>query len=159
MANSDDMMAFRYLKSLRKLEYAQNCLKNASIWGKIIWAYRKWYNHRLSIKYDVFISPNMVGYGLKLPHIVGGGIIVNCKQMGNYCGINVGVVVGKKKDNDHRPIIGDNVLLLTGCKVIGGVSIGNNAIIAPNSVVIKDVEEYTAVAGIPARLIKKYDKE
>ena len=74
--------------------------------------------------------------------------------MGNNCGINVGVVVGKK--NNEKPIIGDNVLLLAGCKVIGGVTVGDGAKVAPNSVVIKDVPPYTAVSGIPAIIIKRY---
>lgn len=152
---TDDMLAYRYLKGLRKLEYAQNCLKAKSIVGKIIWMYRKFQHQRNCKKYNIMISPNMVGYGLKMPHVIGGGIIINCTSMGNNCGVNVGVVVGKK--NDKKPIIGDGVLLLAGCKVIGNVTIGNGAKIAPNSVVIKDVLPHTAVSGVPAVVIKHYE--
>lgn len=41
-----------------------------------------------------------------------------------------------------------------GAKIYGSVSVGENVIIAPNSVVIKDVEPNTIVSGIPAKIIK-----
>lgn len=151
---TDDMLAYRYLKGLRQLEYAENCLRNRNLFGKILWAIRKYQHQRNCRKFNIMISPNMVGYGLKIPHVIGGGIIINCSSMGNNCGVNVGVVVGKK--NNEKPTIGDNVLLLAGCKVIGNVVIGDGAKIAPNSVVIKDVPEYCAVSGVPAVIIKKY---
>lgn len=50
-------------------------------------------------------------------------------------------------------LIGDDVWI--GCKVVvlPGVKIGNGAVIAAGSVVTKDVQEYSIVAGIPAKLI------
>ena len=69
---TDDMKAFLYLKALRKCEYAKNCLKNKSFIGKLIYWYRKWRLHRLGEKYNVVIGENMVGYGFRMPHIVGG---------------------------------------------------------------------------------------
>lgn len=73
--------------------------------------------------------------------------------MGNYCSINSGVVVGNKRANDLA-VIGDNVGLGIGCKVIGNVHIGNNVFIAPNAVVTKDVPDNVIVGGVPARIIK-----
>ena len=70
---SDDMKAFRLLKALRKLEYAKNCLRHTGIFGKLIYAYRQFYYHRLEEKYNVAIGTNMVGYGFRLPHVIGGG--------------------------------------------------------------------------------------
>lgn len=96
----------------------------------------------------------MVGYGFRMPHILGGGIIINCKSMGNYCSANVNVLVGNNKTLDDRPIIGDYVGLTTGCKVYGGITIGNHVIVAPNSVVVKDVPDNCVVSGIPAKIIK-----
>ena len=51
--------------------------------------------------------------------------------------------------------IGDHVSLLIGSKVIGKVTIGNNVVIAPNSVVIKDVPDNCIVSGVPAKIIKQ----
>lgn len=150
---TDGTKAYRLLKALRLYEYALNCLKNKSILGKMISVYRKWRYHLLCEKYDVVIKPNAVGYGLYLPHIIGGGIIINCKSMGNYCSVNIGVLIGNK-GKDDLAIIGDGVDLATGCKVIGKVVIGNNVIVAPNAVVVKEIPDNAIVGGIPAKIIK-----
>ena len=47
-----------------------------------------------------------------------------------------------------------NVSLCAGCKKIGKVRIGDNAVIAPNSVVVKDVPANAVVSGIPATILK-----
>lgn len=51
-------------------------------------------------------------------------------------------------------VIGNNVDMTIGCKIIGGVTIGDNDIIAPNSVVVKDVPDNAIVSGVPAKIIK-----
>lgn len=152
---TDQMKAFQLLKCLRNLEYAKNVLRQYGLFGKLIYALRQWQYHRLEERYDVAIGTNMVGYGLYLPHITGGGIIINCNSMGNYCIANVGVVVGNNHSWNDRPVIGDNVNLTVGSKVIGGVTLGNNVTVAPNSVVIKDVPDNCVVSGVPAVIIKK----
>lgn len=152
---TDQMKAFRLLRALRRTEYAKNCLLKKGLFGKFIYALRQYHYHRLQERYDITIGLNMVGYGFKLPHVVGGGIIINCNSMGNYCGANVGVVVGNNHAWNDRPIMGDHVGLTTGCKVIGGVHIGNNVTVAPNSVVIKDVPDNCVVSGVPAQIIKR----
>lgn len=78
--------------------------------------------------------------------------------MGNYCVVNSGVVIGVKTGVERGPIIGNHVELTTGCKVIGDVVIGDNAIVAPNSVVVKDVEQGTVVSGVPAKFLKQQEK-
>ncbi|SUW63084.1 Maltose O-acetyltransferase [Buttiauxella agrestis] len=45
--------------------------------------------------------------------------------------------------------IGENVSII-------GANVGKNSVVAANSVVVKDVPDYTVVAGVPARVIKKY---
>ncbi|MFA4932981.1 MAG: acyltransferase [Candidatus Omnitrophota bacterium] len=59
-------------------------------------------------------------------------------------------------DNNVRPIIiEDDVWIGRGCFICKGVKIGKGSIIGARSVVTKDVEPFTIVAGQPARLIKK----
>ena len=94
------------------------------------------------------------GYGLYIPHLEG-GVIINCKSIGNNCRINSGVVVGNKQDNSQIPIIGNECHLSVGCKVIGNIKLGNNVIVAPNAVVIKDVPDNCIVGGIPAKILKE----
>ena len=139
-------LVYRYLKTLRKYEYALNR-------GSIL---QHWYRIRLRLlgnKYGITIIPNTVGYGLFIPHIEG-GIVLNCRKMGNNCMVGFGVLCGNKDNQENIPTIGDNVKLYTGCKVIGNVTIGNNAEVAPNAVVVKNVPENAIVAGIPARILK-----
>jgi len=111
----------------------------------------KW--KRLSNKYGIYIHPNTVGKGLYIPHF-NGGIQLNCISMGEFCSVSSSVVVGNKGTQDNRAIIGDHVELTIGSKVIGKVTIGNDVVIAPNSVVIKNVPDNTVVSGIPAKIIK-----
>lgn len=59
------------------------------------------------------------------------------------------------EDGDSKPIIiEDNVWLATRCMVLKGVRIGKGAVVAAGAIVTKDVEAYTVVAGIPAKVIK-----
>jgi len=124
---SESGMAYHYLRCLRKYEYAMN--KCNSNWSKIYLIWRRLVWHRLSFKYNIIIQPNTVKYGLYLPHLIGGGIVINCESMGQYCTINTGVLIGNKNSNVNRATIGNNVILCPGSKVIGAVSVGNNTII------------------------------
>jgi acetyltransferase-like isoleucine patch superfamily enzyme len=45
-----------------------------------------------------------------------------------------------------------------GAVIVMGVTIGCNAVVAANAVVNRDVEDYSMVAGIPAKVIKTFDK-
>ena len=51
--------------------------------------------------------------------------------------------------------IGNKVWIGMGAKILDGVNIGDNAVIAAGAVVTKDVETNTVVAGVPAAIIKK----
>lgn len=150
----DSDLAFNLLKSLRRLEYAQNCLRLKSLWGKFLYRYYLTRFARLSYKYGVRLFPNTIGYGLRLPHIVGGGIILNCKSMGNNCVVNCDVVVGNKNTQDEKPTIGNNVNITTGCRLIGNIYVGDGSMVAPNSVVVRDVPSNVIVSGIPAKYLK-----
>ena len=51
-------------------------------------------------------------------------------------------------------IIGHDVWVGVGCTILSGVTIGNGAVVAANSVVTKDVLPYTLVGGVPAKKLK-----
>lgn len=64
----------------------------------------------------------------------------------------------RKSSNNQRNmpvIIEDDVWIATGAIIFPGITIGKGAVVGAGSVVTKDVEPYTVVAGNPARLIKK----
>jgi phosphonate metabolism protein (transferase hexapeptide repeat family) len=54
-----------------------------------------------------------------------------------------------------RAIIGNDVWIGHGVIVLPGVTVGDGAVLAAGAVVTKDVEPYTIVGGVPARLIRE----
>lgn len=138
--------AFRYLKSLRKFEYYSNIQSPLKYWFRF-------YNRRLGLRYNLTLFKNTIQPGIYIPHLEG-GVIMNCKSVGRYCIVNSGVLCGYKGTHDKIPVIGNNVELGAGCKIIGGVTIGDNVIVAPNAVVIKDVPNNAIIGGVPSKILK-----
>ena len=60
---------------------------------------------------------------------------------------------GKEKGKRH-PTVGNNVLIGCGAKVLGNITIGDNAKIGANTVVLKDVPANSTAVGIPAKIVK-----
>lgn len=56
-------------------------------------------------------------------------------------------------------LIKEGAWIGTNSVIVGNLTIGKGSVIGANSVVTKDVPDYTVVAGVPAKIIKKYDKE
>lgn len=52
-------------------------------------------------------------------------------------------------------IIGDGCWIASGAMIMGGVTIGKHCVVAAGAVVTKDVPDYSFVAGVPAKIIKK----
>lgn len=82
------------------------------------------------------------------------GIVIHANaKIGKNCMIGQGITIGKQVGKEGVPIIEDNVYIAAGARIIGGIKIGHDSIIAPNSVVIKDTEAYSIYSGIPAKKI------
>lgn len=81
-------------------------------------------------------------------------IFILAEKIGRNCTVNQGVNVTHVR-SDGRPIIGDNVYLGTQCVVMGKVKIGNNVVVAANSLVIADVPDNCTVMGVPARVMSR----
>ena len=150
---SEHAHVYRYLRTLRLLEYCTN--SSSYVLRKIVRLFLIYRYRRLGLRYNLSIQVNCVGYGFRIIHLAGGGgAIVNCRKMGNYCGVNSGVIIGVNGGEDFKPTIGDYVAFGPGAKAFGDVSIGNNVFVAANSVVTKDIPDNSIVGGIPAKLIK-----
>ena len=101
--------------------------------------------------------------------IEGGGIYfehahathVAAKSIGKGCIIRNLTTIGVKSKNRHeeKPTIGRYVDFGVGVICIGDIHIGDNAIIAAGSVVVKDVPANAIVAGNPAKVIKYRDSQ
>ncbi len=83
-------------------------------------------------------------------------------EIGDGVAIGPGVVIRdgdahqvNNKKNKKAIKIGNHVWIGTNAQILKGVHIGDNAIIAAGSIVTKDVESNTIVAGVPAKVIKK----
>ncbi len=74
-------------------------------------------------------------------------------KVGKNCIIGSNVTLGGKSGSKELPIIGDNVYVATGAKILGNVKIGSNSVIGANAVVIRDVPPNSVAAGIPAKII------
>lgn len=66
------------------------------------------------------------------------------------------IVDGIKKVNDGDVIIGNNVLIGSGCFICPNVTIGNNVVVGANSVVVNDIPDNCVCAGSPAKVVKYY---
>lgn len=85
----------------------------------------------------------------------GMGVVLHSRAViGKNCIIAQQVTVGGRSKKEAVPVIGDNVYLGAGCKVLGDVTIGNDVVVGANAVVLKSVESNTSVAGVPARVIR-----
>jgi len=91
------------------------------------------------------------GPGLVLMHPV--GVIINSKVSGGErIVIESGVVIGDEKG--VSPVLGDDLFIGAGAKIVGGLRVGNGTKIGANAVVVKDVADGDVVGGIPARSLK-----
>jgi serine O-acetyltransferase len=63
--------------------------------------------------------------------------------------------MGKGNYGTTQPILGDNILVGVGAKILGPVKIGDNCIIGANAVVVHDMPENSVIGGIPARVLRK----
>ena len=65
----------------------------------------------------------------------------------------VGVGAAKLSDTKY-PIIGDEVMLGIGSKILGPITINHHTVIGANAVVLKDTPAFSVVGGIPAKVLK-----
>lgn len=102
-------------------------------------------------KYNIIIGDEcVIGENILFPHPQ--NIVIGSKvRIGENCTIYHDVTIGQNKK--LYPIIGDNVIIYPGVKIIGNIIIGDNVIVGANSVVTKNVPENRIVAGVPAKTI------
>lgn len=93
------------------------------------------------------------GPGLVILHSF--GIVINSSvRAGRNLVLEHGVTIGAEKG--QSPLLGDNVFIGAGAKIIGPVRIGSDVKIGANAVVTKDLPDGATAVGIPARIIKIY---
>lgn len=96
-----------------------------------------------------------IGDGLFIDH--GAGVVIGeTAEVGNNVTLYHGVTLGGtgKDEGKRHPTIGDNVLIGTGCKVLGPITIGDNSRIGANSVVLSCIPANATAIGIPATVVR-----
>jgi serine O-acetyltransferase len=116
--------------------------RNLRLFAEAVHAFSKFLTH-------IDISPwAEVGRGLYLYHGLG-TVIGKGSRIGARALICQGVTTGE------GPLIGDDVKLWAGAKVIGKVSVGDRVEVGANAVVIRDIPADSLAAGVPARVLPK----
>jgi serine O-acetyltransferase len=91
-----------------------------------------------------------IGRNFVIDHF-GGIVISGYAKFGDNCRIRNGVVVGLRRvDEPCAPVIGNDVDIGAGAKVLGPIYIGNNVAIGANAVVLCDVPDNCMAVGVPA---------
>jgi serine O-acetyltransferase len=107
------------------------------------------------ILYGIHIRSDIdIGPGLFINHF--GCIFLGGEaKIGKNCNLHQEVTIGYAGRGGKRglPVIGDNVFIGPGVKIIGRIKIGNNVAIGANAVVTKDLPDNAVAVGIPARVI------
>jgi len=94
----------------------------------------------------VFISPDAeIGPGLVIHTPC--TIFVAPVKIGANCTLSMGTLISSGCRS-----VGDNVYFGAGCKIVGPVKIGDNVVVAANSLVITDVPDNITIMGVPARI-------
>jgi serine O-acetyltransferase len=108
----------------------------------------------LSARLGAEIPANVAGPGFSIAHAP--GIVINrSARIGRNCRIHQNVTIGDSRGGS--PWIGDNVWIGAGAVLIGPITVGDDAVIAANAVVTKDVPSGVTVGGIPAQMISRKD--
>ncbi len=92
-----------------------------------------------------------LGPGFVILHSIGVVINTNVRAGRNlviYHDVTLGAEHGKV------PVLGDDVYIGAGAKIIGGVRIGSNVRIGANAVVTRDLPDGATAVGIPARVVR-----
>jgi serine O-acetyltransferase len=135
---------------------------NAIFFYRISWFF---YSHKIPLLPKIIELIIFLLYNSKIPSSCeigkgsffsygGIGVVLHARcKIGNNVDIGTNVTIGGRSGHYEVPIIGNNVYIATGAKILGPIKIGNNVTIGANSVVIKNVPDNMVVAGIPAKII------
>ena len=107
-----------------------------------------------------------IGKNLFIDH--GMGVVIGeTSEIGDNVTIYHAVTLGgsspsidseRQRHEKRHPTIGDDVVIGSGAQIIGPIKVGNNARIAANAVVVKDVPENATMVGIPAKAVRLENK-
>ncbi len=97
-----------------------------------------------------------IGPGLFFPHE--GGIVIGAVRMGRNCTVSQGVTLGRGErepdsGDSQTPVLGDRVWLGPGAVVAGRLTVGSDAVVGANGVLLRHLAAAAVAVGIPARVV------
>ncbi len=144
---------FQYLKALRKDEYYFNN-KNRNIYFEIRYLFAERKKNNIGNKLGIEICNNSVGKGLFICH--SGSIVINGEaRIGENCILHGDNCIGNDGSSRKAPVVGDNVDIGVGAKIIGDVEIADNILIGAGAVIVDSFDAPgSVVVGVPGKRIK-----
>jgi serine O-acetyltransferase len=123
---------------------------------KLLKYFCKYKLFRFSRKYGIEIHlETKIGYGFIMGHPYNITISPDA-TIGRNVNILKGATIGANKGKfPGSPIIGDSVYIGLNATIIGGISVGDNVMIAPNAFVNRDIPSNSIVVGNPCIIIPK----
>nr|WP_286775630.1 serine acetyltransferase [[Pseudomonas] sp. BICA1-14] len=86
------------------------------------------------------------------------GVVLHAQaKIGGRVIIGQGVTIGRKLNPDGVPVIGNDVYISAGSRILGDITVGDNVIIGANSVVVSNVPPNSIVVGAPARVVRQVE--
>lgn len=127
------------------------------------WFYRhnmhfiaRWISQRCSRKTGVEIHPAaQIGKNFFIDH--GTGVVIGeTTIIGDNVILYQGVTLGGtgKETGKRHPTLGNNIMVGSGAKILGSITIGDNTKIAAGAVVLSDVPPNSTVVGVPGRIVR-----
>ncbi len=146
------LLIYRFIKYLRKTEYHHN---QSRFYNKILYIYYRRKKNKLGVKLGIEIWDNTFDEGLMIFHA--GNIVVNgMSKIGKNCKLHGNNCIGNNGKTLEAPIIGDNVRLGFGAKVIGGITLADNITVGAGAVVVNSfTEQGITLVGVPAHIVNK----
>tara|TARA_A100000164_G_scaffold130171_1_gene115348 strand:+ start:1473 stop:2195 length:723 start_codon:yes stop_codon:yes gene_type:complete len=111
--------------------------------------------NRASEVFGVDIHPAaQIKGGVMIDHATG-VVIGETSQIDENVSIFQGVTLGGRgtEDGDRHPKIKSGASIYASSTILGNITIGKNSVVAAGSLVLKDVDSDTTVAGVPAKVL------
>ena len=96
-----------------------------------------------------------IGKSVMIDH--GAGVVIGeTAEVGDNCILYQGVTLGGtgKDVGKRHPTLGNNVLVGSGAKILGPVTIGDNVKVAAGAVVLTELPDHSTAVGIPAKVVR-----
>ena len=145
-------LCWKYTRLLRMVEFHHN---NVGLYHKLLYGIYRRKKNKMGLSLGIEMWDNSFEEGIIIYHP--GNVVVNGNaRIGKNCKLHGDNCIGNNGLDENAPVIGDNVDIGVGAKIIGGITIANNVKIGAGAVVIHScLQEGATLAGIPARIVKK----